>query len=244
MTSNSEYRRTVQFLRKRAGEMLVRLEWIYRQSTELLKETTGRSPDIGEVVALAETILTELFDDGVLIGDRLDDADNWGRFRARDGSPTVWLARAREWIDANGRLPNDAECAHLHDPSVLAAMDAADIDPSFVNLLTNMDAFLTSRITAGQFDDLFTSWNAATRTELKDGTSIGYDTYQEIFYAVKDYVDDPKLREEIRDENLAQGHAPPLGPDELREVVAAARAKFIEELAAHGYDAHGHKITE
>lgn len=242
-TSDSEYRRAVQYLVRRSREFLVPLEWVYRQSAEII-EAVGHQPDFDQSAALAENLLIDLFRQGVLVGIAQNDPVNRGRFSRWDGTPDDWLAQIREWIDTHDRLPKAGELAYLHDPRVLAAMDTADIDPSFVNLLTNMDAFLANEITAGQFDDLFTRWNSLTLTELKDGTSIGYDTYQEIFYAVEDYVDDPKLREEIRDDNRAHGYSPPLGPDELREVVAAARAKFIEELAAHGFDAHGHKITE
>jgi hypothetical protein len=94
-------------------------------------------------------------------------------------------------------------------------MSGRAIHPSFSTLLGDLDAFISGQIAPVEFERRF----FATNGELHVGSS--YDTYQQLFYAVEDYVADPALRDRPKD----------LDGDALLAAAIAARARFTDELA-------------
>jgi hypothetical protein len=101
-------------------------------------------------------------------------------------------------------------------------MSKVTIHPSYSVLLQDVDSFLAGEITAGEFERRVLDNDVILRTS--DGRTIGYDTYQQMFYAVEDYVDDPQLRSEVQ------------GADEhdLESAVRIARESFSRELTPAG----------
>lgn len=96
------------------------------------------------------------------------------------------------------------------------------IHPTFAILLQDMDRFLAGEVSAGEFERNFFRNHVILSTS--DGREIGYETYQQMFYVVEDYVDDPQLRSEVQ------------GADEhdLESAVRTARESFSRELTTAG----------
>src|ERR1700712_5283284 len=109
-------------------------------------------------------------------------------------------------------------------------MPTSMINPELLQLLRDMDELISKKISAGEFENRLISRTSLMRLETLDGRRFGYDTYQNMFYAVDDYVSNPDLRTGSVE----------LDDDELIMAVSAARQKFTQELAALGLDKYEH----
>jgi hypothetical protein len=108
------------------------------------------------------------------------------------------------------------------------------INPELSQLLRDMDELISKKISADEFETRFIARNSLMRLETLDGQRFGYETYQNLFYAIDDYVSNPDLRTGSED----------LDDDQLIGAVSAARQKFTQELAALGFDKYGHPVSQ
>lgn len=107
-------------------------------------------------------------------------------------------------------------------------MSESIIDPGFLLLLQDMDQLIAGKISPAEFETKFFG-NKELRLQMKDGRKFGYETYQNLFYVVEDYVADPVLRTDPED----------LGDDDLRSAVTVARSQFSDYLKSFGCDTYG-----
>ena len=101
------------------------------------------------------------------------------------------------------------------------------INSSLLSLFDDMKVFVDGEISGEGFEYRFVNGNSNVLLPQKeDGSYLGYEAYQQIFYAVEDYVDDPALRDGPED----------LDEDGLRTAVTTAREALWNALTSAGYE--------